>query len=71
LAAGIWTRDVGKAHRLAREIDAGTVWVNTYNRYDAASPFGGYKSSGFGRDLGFAAAVEKYTQEKSVWVALD
>ena len=71
LAAGIWTRDVGKAHRLAQEIDAGTVWVNTYNRYDAASPFGGYKASGFGRDLGLKATLEKYTQEKSVWVALD
>jgi len=71
LAAGIWTRDVGKAHRLAREIDAGTIWVNTYNRYDPASPFGGYKSSGFGRDLGLRSAMDKYTQEKSVWVSLD
>jgi aldehyde dehydrogenase (NAD+) len=71
LAAGVWTRDIGKAHRLARAIDAGTVWINTYNRYDPASPFGGTKASGFGRDLGFAAALEKYTQEKSVWVALD
>ena len=62
---------MGKAHRLAREIDAGTVWVNTYNRYDPASPFGGYKSSGFGRDLGLRSAMDKYTQEKSVWVALD
>jgi len=71
LAAGIWTRDVGKAHRLASRIQAGTVWVNTYHRYDSASPFGGYKQSGFGRDLGWRAALEKYTRTKSVWVALD
>ncbi len=71
LAAGVWTRDVGKAHRVAAEIDAGTVWINTYNQYAPASPFGGYKESGFGRDLGFHTALEKYTQLKSVWVALD
>jgi aldehyde dehydrogenase (NAD+) len=71
LAAGIWTRDIAKAHRLAEEIQAGTIWINTYNRYDSASPFGGYKQSGFGRDLGFHSAIEKYTQTKSVWVALD
>ena len=70
LAAGVWTRDVGKAHRFAREVQAGTVWVNTYNRYDSASPFGGYKQSGFGRDLG-RHALEQYTQTKSVWVSLD
>lgn len=70
LAAGIWTRDIGKAHRVARDVQAGTVWVNTYNRYDPASPFGGFKQSGFGRDLG-EIALQEYTQTKSVWVALD
>ena len=70
LAAGVWTRDIGKAHRVARDVQAGTVWVNTYNRYDPASPFGGFKQSGFGRDLG-EIALQEYTQTKSVWVALD
>ena len=70
LSAGIWTRDIGKAHRLASEIKAGTVWVNCYNCFDAASPFGGYKESGFGRELG-EYALELYTQVKSVWVNLD
>ncbi|HKK27936.1 MAG TPA: aldehyde dehydrogenase family protein [Gemmatimonadota bacterium] len=70
LAAGLWTRDIGRAHRFAREVQAGTVWVNTYNRYDSASPFGGFKQSGFGRDLG-RHALEQYTETKSVWVALD
>ncbi len=69
LAAGIWTRDIKKALRTAREIRAGTVWINTYNMYDAASPFGGFKQSGFGRDLG-VHALEGYMQVKSVWVDL-
>ncbi|MEZ4749367.1 MAG: aldehyde dehydrogenase family protein [Bdellovibrionota bacterium] len=70
LSAGVWSRDIGKAHRLARDIKAGTVWVNCYNCFDAASPFGGYKQSGFGRELG-EYALELYTQVKSVWVSLD
>ena len=69
LAAAVWTRDVSKAHRIARSIKAGTVWVNTYNLYDPALPFGGFKESGFGRDQG-RDALEKYTQTKSVWVNL-
>ena len=69
LAAGIWTRDIQKAHRVARAIRAGTVWINTYNFYDSAAPFGGYKASGFGRDLG-REALESYTEVKTVWVAL-
>ena len=69
LAAGIWTRDISKAHQLARAIRAGTVWVNTYNLYDSAAPFGGYKASGFGRDLG-KEALDGYTETKTVWVGL-
>ncbi|MFQ5742052.1 MAG: betaine-aldehyde dehydrogenase [Acidobacteriota bacterium] len=69
LAAAVWSRDIGRAHRIARRLRAGTVWVNTYNRYDAAAPFGGYKMSGFGRELG-AHALEHYTQVKNIWVDL-
>ena len=69
LAAGVWTRDVGKAHALARTLRAGTVWINTYNRFDAASPYGGVKQSGFGRENG-RAVLDELTQVKSVWVSL-
>jgi aldehyde dehydrogenase (NAD+) len=70
LAAGVWTRDVKKAHYVAKKIKAGTVWINTYNMYDPASPFGGYKQSGFGRELGMHA-LESYTQVKSIWVDMN
>jgi acyl-CoA reductase-like NAD-dependent aldehyde dehydrogenase len=69
LAAGIWTRDIKKAHHIARKLQAGTVWINTYNVYDTATPFGGYKQSGFGREMSIHA-LEHYTQIKSVWVDL-
>jgi aldehyde dehydrogenase (NAD+) len=69
LAAGIWTRDVGRAHRVAGAIPAGTVWVNTYNFYDAAAPFGGFKASGFGRELG-GQGLDAYLETKTVWVHL-
>jgi len=69
LAAAVWTRDIAKAHRVARRIQAGTVWINTYNNYDPAAAFGGYKMSGYGRELS-AHAMEHYTQVKSVWVNL-
>src|SRR6476660_6510989 len=70
LPAGIWTRDIKKAHYIARKLQAGTVWINTYNVYDTAAPFGGYKHSGFGREMS-AHALEHYTQIKSVWVDLN
>jgi aldehyde dehydrogenase (NAD+) len=69
LVSAVWTRDVQRAHRLARQIKAGVVWINTYNGFDSAAPFGGYKQSGFGREMGMHA-LESYTQVKSVWVAL-
>lgn len=67
LAAAVWTRDVKKAHSVSRRLKAGTVWINTYGLMDAALPFGGYKSSGFGRELGMHA-IEHYTELKTVWL---
>lgn len=69
LAAGIWTRDIGKAHRIAASLKAGTVWVNCYNVFDSALPFGGYKQSGWGREMGHEV-LNLYTQTKAVVVGL-
>lgn len=69
LAAGVWTNDIKRGLRMARNLEAGTVWVNTYNLLDSAAPFGGTKQSGFGRELG-VQAMNMYTQSKSVWVDL-
>jgi acyl-CoA reductase-like NAD-dependent aldehyde dehydrogenase len=70
LAAAVWTKDIKKAHYVARKLQAGTVWINTYNIYDTAAPFGGYKQSGFGREMSLHA-LEHYTQVKTVWVDLN
>ena len=67
LAAAVWTRDIKKAHSVSQQLKAGTVWINTYGLMDAALPFGGYKSSGFGRELG-KHAIEHYTEVKTVWL---
>jgi phenylacetaldehyde dehydrogenase len=69
LAAGIWTRDIKKAHALASKLRAGTVWINCYNVFDASLPFGGYKQSGWGREMGHEV-LKNYTEVKSVCVAL-
>lgn len=69
LAAAVWTRDIKKAFHAAHALRAGTVWVNTYNMFDAAAPFGGTKQSGYGRELG-QEALDLYTQVKTVWVDL-
>lgn len=69
LAAAVWTSNLGKAHRVAAALKAGTVWINTYGLYDPTTSFGGYKASGFGRELG-KHAIEAYTETKSVWVNL-
>jgi phenylacetaldehyde dehydrogenase len=70
LAAGIWTKDVNKAHRITKQLRAGTVWVNCYNVFDAALPFGGFKQSGWGREMGHEA-LSLYTETKSVCLDID
>ncbi|HEX3319454.1 MAG TPA: aldehyde dehydrogenase family protein [Terriglobales bacterium] len=69
LAAAVWTKDIKKAHIVSRRLQAGTVWINTYGLMDAALPFGGFKQSGFGRELGMHA-IEHYTELKTVWLNL-
>lgn len=70
LAAGLWTNDVKQAHYVAGKLKAGTVWINCYNITDASTPFGGYKQSGLGREMG-SYALNNYTEVKSVWVSLE
>ncbi len=69
LSGAVWTKDIKKAHKLASHIKAGTIWVNCFNAFDPAVPFGGYKMSGYGRELG-KHSIELYTNIKSVWVNL-
>jgi len=69
LAAGVWTRDIAKAHKIAAVLKAGTVWINCYNVFDSALPFGGYKQSGWGREMGHDV-LELYTQTKAVVMGL-
>ena len=70
LGAGVWTRDVGKAHHMARSIRAGVVWVNTYGQVDPSMPFGGYKTSGWGREMS-EHSLGEYLNVKSVWIKDD
>jgi aldehyde dehydrogenase (NAD+) len=67
LASGVWTKDIGRCLKMARRLEAGTVWINTYRVSSYMSPFGGYKRSGFGRESGLSA-IREYLQEKSVWI---
>lgn len=67
LAAGIWTRDIARAHRVAGAIESGVVWINSYDKFQPTVPFGGFKQSGYGRDNGFEA-VEAFTEVKSIWI---
>jgi len=70
LGSGLWTQTLGRAHRFARDIQAGMVWINSYKVVHPGSPFGGIGESGYGREMGFEA-MHEYTQPKSVWVNVD
>jgi acyl-CoA reductase-like NAD-dependent aldehyde dehydrogenase len=70
LGAGLWTQDIARAHRFARDLHSGMVWVNSYKRVHPASPFGGVRQSGYGREMGFEV-MREYTQVKSVWINVD
>jgi aldehyde dehydrogenase (NAD+) len=70
LGAGLWTNRLDRAHRVARELRAGMVWINSYKRVHPASPFGGVGRSGYGREMGFEA-MHEYTQAKAIWVNVD
>jgi aldehyde dehydrogenase (NAD+) len=70
LAAGIWTRDYRAAWRLARRVEAGTVWINTYKQFSISTPFGGMKASGIGREKG-RAGIAAYSRQKSIYWGLD
>ena len=70
LGAGLWTRDLSRAHRFARDLRAGMVWVNSYKRVNPGSPFGGVGLSGYGREMGFEA-MHEYTEAKAVWINID
>jgi aldehyde dehydrogenase (NAD+) len=69
LAAGLWTSDVSRAHRVAGQLDAGMVFINKYGCYDFCSPFGGFKQSGWGKEMAIHS-LESYTKLKSVWLKL-
>ena len=70
LGGGLWTRELSRAHRVAAQLRAGMVWVNSYKRVNPGSPFGGVGLSGHGREMGFDA-MDEYTQAKAVWVNVD
>ena len=70
LGGGLWTRDLSRAHKVARELHAGMVWINSYKRAHPGSPFGGIGRSGYGREMGFFA-MREYTEPKATWVNVD